>query len=134
MTLRFVLAAAFFGTLSLQAQITSRQTKGFQNVGAIVNTNAMHIHTMPKNCKGETDRVYGKSGKTYYACIGEKDVCSAGASRGEKIPPELIAAFDASTAQLHAKQEEFKARQAARSPRTTMTTPLRSRPIPTRTH
>lgn len=50
-----------------------------------------HTHTMTENCKGQPDRVYGKSDGVYYACVKGKAVCS---QEKVAIPANLIAAFD----------------------------------------
>lgn len=76
-----------------------------------------HIHPHSGKCKGAADGVCMRSGRTYYACIGQKDVCSEEKGR---IPRSYITAFDARMDAHNARMREFKAamkqRRASREP------------------
>ena len=64
-----------------------------------------HIH-QPGKCDGTPDAVYMRSGTSYYACVGGKNVCNK--DPGE-IPAHLISAFQAQRAQFDVNLKQHQA-------------------------
>jgi len=73
-----------------------------------------HFHLTVGSCKDQPDRIYTKSGNTYYACIGGQHWCSQ--EKG-KITPAMISDYEAGMAEFRARIAEFKAGAADRASR-----------------
>jgi hypothetical protein len=104
-------AATLFPTasLALAAALSAQQGKPPKLNGPVIPATA-HIHPLAQ-CKGSPDGIYMKSGNTYFACIGEKDVCSK--EKG-KIPAAMITEFDQESAAFQARMAAFKTSSASR--------------------
>ena len=68
-----------------------------------------HIHTMTEKCDVGPDRIFGKTGKTYYACIGGKEVCNlSSGNHGVRIPQSMIEEFDAHMAAFRLRHDTWQ--------------------------
>jgi hypothetical protein len=81
-----------------------------------------HIHMLRADCKPGRDGIFGKSGTTYYACIGGNEVCSLASGKHAPIPAGVIAAYEAALEpirQNHAvlQQERVAAGRSTGDPR-----------------
>jgi hypothetical protein len=65
-----------------------------------------HIHTMPRDCAGQPDAVYGRQDGVYYACKNNKVVCS---KEEGAIPRDWVAAYDALRREHDERMKEFRA-------------------------
>ncbi len=82
------------------------KTKGMADVKMLPPPKVPHIHGMLLECKGAPDRVYGKSGRVYYACVQGKEVCSE--EKG-KISRSMIEEYEAGKVASNRTREEVKA-------------------------
>lgn len=68
-----------------------------------------HIHTMTEKCNAGPDRIFGQTGKTYYACIGGQEVCNlSGGDHGVRIPQSMTDEFDAHMVEFRQRQNALR--------------------------
>lgn len=64
-----------------------------------------HFHLTAGSCKDQPDKIYTKSGNTYYACVGGQHWCSQ--EKG-KITSAMISEYEAHMAEFRAHMDEYK--------------------------
>ena len=73
-----------------------------------------HIHTMTEKRNAGPDRIFGQTGKTYYACIGGQEVCNlSGGDHGVRIPQSMTDEFDAHMVEFRQRQNALRQELAA---------------------
>ncbi len=99
------------------------KTKGMADVKMLPPPKVPHIHGMQLECNGAPDRVYGKSGSVYYACLQGREVCSE--EKG-KISRSMIEEYEAGKVAAKRTREQVEAaveRARTRSSVVTLDTP-----------